>query len=359
MINSYETINHSGWSFDYRPNKNIYHTNEETFLNKTFSFSNHTNDEYILDNYRKSAVVHKIIRKKIYDILQPDVSFETLALEAEKLVSKYKMNFAFPLGISVNQVAAHDTAHVNDQRKIKYGDVVKLDLGIQYEGCIIDSAFTKNVGVNESDNIYKPLIDATRDATYSGISMSGVDACLYDISVVIEEVIQSYELDTGVPIKAIYGLGGHDIQPYKVHGGKLILSIPHSCQKNQRMKENEIYAIETYASTGSGKLKQGTIQDCNHFEINEDYEIKSTTKNELLKWINKNDILTPFTQRFINNDLLKNIKFKKDFKIALKNKYVIAYPQLIDETDGITSQCEHTIHIGDKRTEILSLGDDY
>ena len=51
-------------------------------------------------------------------------------------------------------------------------------------------------------------------------------------------------------MKVIRNLNGHSIEPYHIHGAK---SVP-TTKNNEitKMEEGEVYAIETFGSTGKG-----------------------------------------------------------------------------------------------------------
>lgn len=95
----------------------------------------------------------------------------------------------FPTGVSVNHVAAHYTPNSGDTRCLHYGDVMKLDFGTEVNGYIIDSAFTVSF-----DPQFSPLLQATRDATLTGVRESGIDVRLGELGGLIEEVLNSYEV---------------------------------------------------------------------------------------------------------------------------------------------------------------------
>lgn len=95
----------------------------------------------------------------------------------------------FPTGVSVNHVAAHYTPNPGDTRRLHYGDVMKLDFGTEVNGYIIDSAFTVAF-----DPQFSPLLQATHDATLTGVRESGIDVRLGELGGLIEEVLNSYEV---------------------------------------------------------------------------------------------------------------------------------------------------------------------
>src|SRR2546425_5535923 len=49
---------------------------------------------------------------------------------------------AFPVNTSLNEIAAHYTAEPNDATVVKDGDILKIDLGVQINGYIADTAVT-------------------------------------------------------------------------------------------------------------------------------------------------------------------------------------------------------------------------
>lgn len=357
-----KTVQHKNWKFDYDEEKFNYKITPDTVTDCYFQKSESELDPKYAD-FRKAAVIHRLVRDNIQKKLHAGVNFTQLYEEACNSLKKFapvgeKCGFAFPLGISVNEIIAHDTAMLGDDRVFKKNDVVKIDLGIHINGSIIDSAFTVIIDGDEyTCSYYEPLIQATSDATYTAICMSGPDVELYELSTVIKEIIESYELENGSQIKAVYGLGGHDILPYKVHGDKLILSVPHESQKGIRMIEGEVYAIETYASTGCGKFTQLDLPECNHFMLNEKCALKERDlkKNTIYTWAKNDNFNLPFTQSWCCH-LSKPLK---NLKSAVSDRIIIPFPPLTDKLGSKTSQLEHTINIKDAGVEIFSLGPDY
>lgn len=90
------------------------------------------------------------------------------------------------------------------------------------------------------------------------LQCAGVDARVGEIGGYIQEAMESYEVELGgkvYPVKAIRSITGHDILRYRVHGGK---QVPFVKSKDQtKMEEGEVFAIETFGSTGRGYLTDG------------------------------------------------------------------------------------------------------
>ena len=383
-----KTVNHGEWTFDYNSRKNIFRINESTIDNKYFK---HVDQFTVLDteleDFRRAASVHKIVRNimkkkfipgaKIFDIVK---STENMVLQLFKKDSSsyFKESnidnggLAFPVGLSINNIIAHDSATQFDKRILEPYDIVKYDFGTHQNGRIIDSAFTFIVGeenqISESDedqniiSLYQPLLDASKEATYSAISVSGPDARLIELSEIISEIINSYEIELNgktIAISPVSGIGGHDILPYRIHGDKLIFSEPdEKIQGDSKMDDGEIYAIETYATTGTGNMtREESLDECTHFMVNDD--IKNfkhfTKKNPISKQFKTRNGL-PFSITWCDRSVPK---FNKYFKQAVSDFDIIAYPPLLDIVNSRVSQFEHTIKVKHGQIEIFSKGEDY
>lgn len=65
--------------------------------------------------------------------------------------------------------------------------------------------------------------------------------------------MESYEVEIRgktYPVKPVRNLSAHDIHHYHIHGGKSIPFVKNS--DNTKMEEGEVFAIETFGSTGRG-----------------------------------------------------------------------------------------------------------
>lgn len=81
--------------------------------------------------------------------------------------------------------------------------------------------------------------------------------------------MESHEVTIGnntYTVKAVQNLSGHSIQPYKIHAGKSVPIVKGGPQT--KMEEGELFAIETFGSTGKGKVFDAP--DCSHYMKNFD-----------------------------------------------------------------------------------------
>ncbi|KAL0215217.1 hypothetical protein P9112_007401 [Eukaryota sp. TZLM1-RC] len=315
-----------------------------------------------LQHFRKGAEVHRQTRRFAQSVIRPGMLYSDLVdlidqcnkrlIEANGL----EAGLSFPCGVSVNNCAAHWTPNKGDVRVIKKEDVVKVDFGLHSNGNVIDSAHTICF-----DPKFNPLLDAAKAGTEAALREAGVDARFSEIGAAVQEAIESYEVEINGQIKQcvpIRNLSGHSVDDYRVHGGRSVPIV--KCSEPTRMKEGEFYALETFASTGKGRVVDDG--ECSHYMLNPDAPFQELNANAraLLRCIKTNFGTLAWSKRWV--DALKPLK-GKSYLLALRtlvNKGIVnEYPPLSDVVGSYVAQFEHTVYIGHGYKEILTRGDDY
>jgi methionyl aminopeptidase len=212
---------------------------------------------------RKAAEVHREVRKWANGYIKPGRTLTEIAEGIEDSVrhltehmgleegDNIKGGVAFPTGLNRNHCAAHYSPNAGNTTVVETGDVMKVDFGVHINGRIIDSAFTWT-----DTHKYDKLLEAVKEATNTGIKEAGIDVRVGDIGSAIQEVMESYEVEVDgkvYPVKSIRNLSGHIIGHWQIHGGNNHKSIPIVKSNDQtKMEEGELYACETFGSTGKG-----------------------------------------------------------------------------------------------------------
>mmetsp|Transcript_1499 Transcript_1499/g.3066 ORF Transcript_1499/g.3066 Transcript_1499/m.3066 type:complete len:468 (+) Transcript_1499:157-1560(+) len=330
--------------------------------------------EDLYGKVRWGSEVHRQVRNYAQSLCKPGVKLADLCRQLEnknrELVQEagLERGIGFPTGCSLNHVAAHYTPNPGDDTVLQYDDVMKIDFGVQVEGRIIDSAFT--VSFNPR---YDPLIEAAKCATNEGIKQSGIDVRLCDIGEAIQEVMESYEVEldgTTFPVKCCRNLNGHSIAPYQIHAGKSVPIVKGGCEESLKMEEGEIYAIETFGSTGRGFVVED--MECSHYMKNfhaPHVPLRMQSSKRLLSHINKTFGTLAFCRRWleredggsatVNGQNGKQTKYMGALKNLCDVGIVQAYPPLCDVKGCYTAQYEHTIMMRPTCKEVVSRGDDY
>ncbi|KAJ3048997.1 Methionine aminopeptidase 2 [Rhizophlyctis rosea] len=280
------------------------------------------------------------------------LNFSTLSLILT--LSHSPSGIGFPTGLSLNHCAAHYTPNSGDKTVLQYDDVLKVDFGVHVNGRIIDSAFTMTF-----NPVYDDLLAAVKDATNTGVREAGIDVRLCDIGAAIQEVMESYEVTINgktYQVKPIRNLNGHTIAPYQIHGGKSVPIVKGG--EATKMEEGELYAIETFGSTGKGYVREEG--ECSHYARNVEVghaPLRLPKAKQLLHTIEKNFGTLPWCRRYL--DRLGEERYLMALKTLVDSGLVTDYPPLVDQKGCFTAQYEHSLILRPTRKEVLSRGDDY
>lgn len=281
----------------------------------------------MIEYLKKAGKIAKDVYEYSKNFLKPEVSLLEIAEALENKIKDLGGEPAFPVNISINEIAAHYTPIENDNKVLKDGDVVKIDFGVHVEGYIVDIAYTVEI----NDNKFKHLILAAKEALKRVKSILKKDIELGFIGKCIEDEIKKYQY------KPIYNLSGHKIERFLLHAG---INIPNY-NNNSKIKLSEgIYAIEPFATNGIGY-----VEDFKSSEIYSIVEYKPVREPSIRKFL---DIIyekyknLPFAYRWLKNDFknFTNIKYALNYLIS--NGIVKNYPILRERSGGVVSQFETT-----------------
>jgi methionyl aminopeptidase len=334
-----------------------------TALNRTTSEEKKALDLISIDYYkdlRCAAEAHRQTRKYVQSWIKPGMKMFDIAQKLEACSRQMikenglEAGLAFPTGCSLNNCAAHYTPNAGDETVLQYDDVCKIDFGTHVNGHIIDCAWT--VSFNPK---YDKLLEAVKAATNAGIKEAGIDVRLCDIGETIQEVMESYEIDLDgktYQVKPIRNLNGHSIAPYRIHAGKSVPIVKGG--DATRMEEGELFAIETFGSTGKGVVHDD--METSHYMRNFDaghIPLRMPKAKALLNTITKNFGTLAFCRRWL--DRVGETKYLMALKNLCDVGIVDPYPPLCDIKGCYTAQYEHTILLRPTCKEVLSRGDDY
>lgn len=146
-----------------------------------------------LEMMRQSGAILAEVMKKIESKIKPGVTTEELDYLACELIlgrnalPAFKGYKGFPASLcaSVNEEIVHG---IPDERVLKEGDIISLDLGVNYQGFFADAAIT--VGVGKIDSKARKLIDVTKAALLEGLKFAKADNRISDISNAIQKYVE-------------------------------------------------------------------------------------------------------------------------------------------------------------------------
>lgn len=199
---------------------------------------------------RRSCFIAAELLQKVAAYVHPGCSLEEIDQFAGKLIVEHGAQSAF-LGykgfpgntcLSVNEEVVHGTPR---KRRLQYGDILSIDLGIVYEGWVGDTATTIPIG-EISPEIHN-LLEATEKSLYFAIDKARAGKRLGNVSHAVEAYVSSQ--------------GFSVVREFVGHGVGRTLheepQIPNFGPPSQgpKLKPGMCLAIEPMVNLGAGKVK--------------------------------------------------------------------------------------------------------
>ena len=151
--------------------------------------------------------------------------------------------FGFALCTSLNDVVVHGTPH---SYTLKKGDILSLDLGVNWQGGISDAALT--VGIGNISKRDQELINITKRALENGIAKARPGNTTGDIGHAIEETVRR----SGA--KVIDGLTGHGVGN-ELHEEPTIYNFGEPGE-GELLEAGMVIAIEPMTCFTTGRIEQ-------------------------------------------------------------------------------------------------------
>lgn len=289
-------------------------------------------EETPLDKYKKAGEVASKIREHLKEMAKPGVKALDLCETADKMIAEAGMKPAFPLNVSINNHCAHYTCPWEDELVLKKSDVVKIDVGVQYDGFIADTALT--VAFND---VHNDLIRASREATETAVKVIRVGGYTGKIGDLIENIIEGYGFTT------IKDLSGHLLMPYRVHGPKTIPNV--AGRKGNLILQDEAYAIETFASTGAGESHSDRTKLYIVRPVEgKRFPLRTDAAKQVKRLLDREYHGLPVAVRWVYKEL-GVAKAKMGIRELAQVGALYQYHVLADTSDAYVSQHEHTVYL--------------
>jgi len=190
------------------------------------------------------------ILEELKKMVRPGITTKELDEVAEQLLFKFgKPSFkgynGFPSAtcVSVNEEIVHT---VPGERKLEEGDIVSIDIGLEYKGYHSDMATT--VAVGKISSIAEKLIEATRKSLNMGIKEIKPGNYLGDIGWAVQRSGES--MGFGV----VRDLCGHGIGK-KIHEEPQVLNYGKK-KMGMEIKEGMVLCVEPMLTVGDYNIKK-------------------------------------------------------------------------------------------------------
>lgn len=238
---------------------------------------------------------------------------------------------AFPPQIALNDVAAHFLP-LPEEDIIFSDQIIKLDIGVSFEGAIGDCAVTVDLSGK-----YQSLVDAAESALLAAEQIIKVGLPIREIGKIIDETISSFGFS---PIR---NLSGHGLGEYIIHMAPIIPNYDN--HSKALIKPGMTFAIEPFATNGKGLIYEGGIATI--FGVAANRPLRTDLSRALLAKIRLFEGL-PFAIHNLICEEWPLDRVNSGLGELIKAGVVVGYPPLIEEAHGMVAQAENSVLVDEK-----------
>ncbi len=205
---------------------------------------------------KKIAVAGDILYEIFHTISRMDLTGKKTEELDNIILSMIRKRNAIPAFLNYRGFPKNSCISINDEvvhgipgsRVINDQDIVKIDIGVNYQGYIADAAKTFPAG--QIQNETKKLLNVTKQALNEGIEMAKVGRRISDISRTIQEIVEN----NGFSV--VRELTGHGVGK-QLHEEPMIPNFV--CNgPDPEIKKGMVLAIEPMVNMGGHEVKAST-----------------------------------------------------------------------------------------------------
>lgn len=269
-------------------------------------------------------------------VVKKGMLLRELAEDIEKKIVALGGKPAFPVNLSINEVAAHATPSYDSDEKAH--GLLKVDIGVHVEGWIADTAFSVDLDGNE---LHTRLIHAAEHALEAAVDVAKNGVALRVIGAAVEESI------TGHGFVPVHNLSGHGIEQHDVHAG---LTVPNYDNGSSAILEEGVYAIEPFSTNGHGRVRDGKPSGI--YQLVKAGAVRDAVAREVLVFIDENYQTLPFCSRWIHAHF--GVRGLLALRILEQAGVLHHFAQLIEVSGGVVAQAEHTLIVDKKGVKVTT-----
>jgi methionyl aminopeptidase len=292
----------------------------------------------VYEAFRAAGEIARRVRSEVVGRVRDGTSALELATWVEKRIRELGGGVAFPCNIGLDEVAAHSTPYPDSDYVLRKGTLVKVDLGVEIEGHVADTAITVALpGADEG------LVVAAQRALEEALRVVRAGVRVRAIGEAISRTIGS------MGYRPISNLSGHQIERYNLHAG---VSIPNVPAGDEKLEAGKVYAIEPFVTTMSGAGVVRHLDRVEIFRVSDDSVPRARRLGErheaVVRRILEATRGLPYALRwFPDVDAeLHNVLYRRGI--------VKGYPVLVEAKGEPVAQAEHTVIVWEDGCEVLT-----
>ena len=284
----------------------------------------------------KAGQIAREVREYARKIVFKDVPLLEIAEKIEDKIIQLGGKPAFPVNLSIDNVAAHYTPG-HDDLSLAHG-LLKVDFGVHIDGWTADNAFSVDLEDSEEN---KRLIESSEKALDKALKIIKENSSTNEIGESIFNEIAS------AGFSPVMNLTGHGMNNYELHAG---IAIPNFNDGRDVKIGEGLYAVEPFATNGSGRVKDGKPSGI--YEMISNKNVRSPIAREVLGFIDGEYDTLPFCSRWI----VKKLGTKALFGLRQleESGNLHQFNQLVEIPGSKVSQTEHTVLITKEGVRVVT-----
>jgi methionyl aminopeptidase len=282
-----------------------------------------------IDAYVKAGEIAKEVKGFARGLIEPGVKLIDVAEAVDAKIVELGGDIAFPVNLSLNEVAAHYTPEPGDD-KVAEG-ILKVDIGVCVDGYIADTAFSVDL---TEDGEFGDMIKLNEEILANVTEVIKPGVVVKDVGDVAQDVLEKSDGDYSI----IKGLSGHVLGRNVIHAG---LTISNYRNDNVTELDDVAFAVEPFVTSGVGDIYEGPVGGI--YVLQSDGQVRDRDARLVLKYIKEKFEGRPFCLRFLVDEFdLSVAKLRFILKGMVKSGVLYEYPQLIEKSRAPVSQAENT-----------------
>lgn len=296
-------------------------------------------DENELGLFRQAGRMASRVREQSKRLIMVGESLLDIAETIEQMIGEEGGRPAFPVNISINDIAAHYTPEFGSEAALGEEGIVKIDLGIEVDGALSDTAYSVDLGGQNG-----MLLRAADEALENAIKTIKAGVPVAEVSAAIEDTIK------GHGFRPIANLSGHMIKSHELHAGVEIPNVRTG--EKYVLREGDIFAVEPFATTGAGFVED--LEQVEIFSLYSPSSVRMRQSRKIVEFVIKNYRMLPFAERWVRKEFQSKLLVSAALRELLQNHFIRGYPVLREACRGLVSQAEHTVLVTADGCEVLT-----
>jgi len=240
--------------------------------------------------------------------------------DASADAKKIDKGIAFPTCISINNICGHVSPTKSDQiPALQDGDLVKIDLGVHFDGFVAQGAHTIVIGSETVQGRKADVIRAAWTAAEAAQRAAQLGASNKDITTVIQKAAEAFKCNP------LQGVLSHQTKKWVIDGNKVIMNHQGDDQVDDiNLELHEVYILDLVISTGDGKPRESEVRSTVFKRASDhQYSLKTQKARQFISEVNHRFPTLPFTLRAFEDEQIGRIGVSEAKRHDLLNEYPV------------------------------------